>query len=97
MVLFFTSDLNFGLSSLRHQNSFNTLLQIFKIYFNVSIAMDAAPSKRLTFNFTTNQFYVSTTNIYLLHTQPFSFCKKPSKEINLPIPNIRLSSLPKIL
>ena len=44
MVLFFTSDLDFGLSSFRHQNSFNTLFQMFKRCFNVSIAMDAASS-----------------------------------------------------
>ena len=50
---FLTSDLDLGLSSLRLQNSFNTLFQMFKRCFNVSIAMDAAPSKRLNFNFTT--------------------------------------------
>ena len=39
------SDLDFWLSSLRHQNSFNILFQMFKICFNVIIAMDATPSK----------------------------------------------------
>ena len=54
----FTSDLDFGLSSLRHQNSFNILFQMFKRCFNVSIGTDATPSKRFNFIFTTNQSYV---------------------------------------
>ena len=39
------SDLDFGLSSLRHQNSFNILFQMFKRFFDVSIGMYAIKAR----------------------------------------------------